>query len=98
MMNWRETCAHMEKLIAINAPPMLKAHCLVRLVLPKLIAQIGVTEVSSELARLLADGLCAQTGTCSLCRKAPSDGGDGNDGMCCKCRAEIDQFAAEAGL
>lgn len=92
---WAETCAHMNKLIATDAPAMLKAHWLVHVMLPRLVVQIGTKEVGAELARAMTKGLCGQSGTCDMCCKQPSDG---DDGLCCRCRAEVDQFAAEAGL
>jgi hypothetical protein len=95
MMNWRETCDHMDKLVAADAPALIKAHCLVRLLLPKLMAQIGIRECSAELASLFANGLCVQTATCSICCKTRVDG---DDGLCCRCRADVDQLCAEAGL
>jgi hypothetical protein len=92
--NWRETCEYMDKLIRANMPPLLKAHYLLRVLLPRLIAQIGIKECGEIMGGMFADGLCASTGTCSVCKKVKADG---DDGLCCKCRAEIDQVCAEAG-
>jgi hypothetical protein len=100
-MNWRETCAYFEKLVKLDAPPTIKAHCLVRLILPRLAAEIGIEAVSLEMARAFADGLCVASATCVVCKKVQADrGADGrnDDGLCCKCRADLDQLCAEVGL
>ncbi len=94
-MTWTETCEHMNKLVASNAPPILKAHWLVHVLIPKLAAQIGIKEMSQELAQCLCRGLCDKSVTCHICCKRPMDG---DDDLCCTCRVEMDQFVAEAGL
>lgn len=95
MTDWRDLCTRMDRLLALQAPACVRAHLLVRLLIPRLAVAVGVREFTTELAALLADGLCAQTSTCFVCKTVKADGGDG---LCCKCRAEVDQYAAGAGL
>ncbi len=85
--------AHMRQLaIAADIPASIKAHYLVAVLLPRLAAEIGVANVSAELANLMTRGLALHTGVCVIChQRSAAD----RDDCCPRCQAEVDQMAAE---
>lgn len=83
--------AHMRRLIAMDAPACLKAHYFVQVLIPRMAAEIGLSDVAREVGDALARGFAFKSGTCVMCRRSPSAP---PDDVCLKCQAECDQFAA----
>ena len=92
MDRFEEGIARLLKLHRLNAPKLISAHYLFHVVIPRLCAEIGPAVCGDQFADLFTRALCEHTGTCPVCKKAPSDG---DDGMCAKCRAEVDQMCEE---
>ncbi len=95
LLDWERTTAHMAKLIESEMPDGVKAHYVVRVLLPRLAVLCGTTHFTKELAAMLADGLSLQTGRCRYCHAAESIGGEEHHDVCAACLAKFDQFAAE---
>lgn len=95
-MSLRQACERLQGLDDGHNPPVIKAHFLFAVLLPKLMTEIGINECTDQMARLFSYAMCRQVGQCYVCVKAPADSAD--DNLCVKCRAEIDQLTAEAGM
>jgi hypothetical protein len=89
----KQYCDMLLKLEADNAPAILKAQCLIQLLIPRMMERIGIKECSEELARKFAQGICYVTGTCPMCEERPST--SPQESLCPKCNAECDQYFAE---
>lgn len=89
---WEQTLAALARLVEEDAPPVLKAHYVVCVLLPRLARLVGTPEVAAELGRMAAKGLAAWAGTCQSCFRA--DAARGED-LCPACGAAFDQFCAE---
>lgn len=90
---WRWIVQHMERLIELNAPPVIKAQALVTLFIPRI---VRMCECSKEFAEQLAISLCEriniQSFTCIQCKKGEIIG---DEYLCAKCLAEMDQALEE---
>lgn len=77
-----------------DGPPLLKAHCIVNVLIPRLIAAAGcVEQVGYSIGVMMTARLCDYMGLCAQCHKEPISGP--NEMFCVKCGAEADQFIAE---
>ena len=85
---------HFYRLIDLKAPDTIKAHALVRVLFPRMMKMIGHEDCARELAALICEGLDDRMGVCTACHKDFALG----DGLCVKCQAETDQWAAEMRL
>jgi hypothetical protein len=91
---WRENCATLEKMIAGNYPPALRAHLLIRVFLMRLIDITECTEfVGEQLAGTIAAGIAHKLGNCLICKKSKATQIESH--LCDKCGAEVDQYTAE---
>ncbi len=91
--------AQLRKLVKLGAPATIKAHCLIQVLLPKMMNIVGAAECLTELGSMATRGMAIHVGYCYMCRKHPVMGGEGNDcDICAKCSAEYDQLTAGMNL
>lgn len=83
------------RLVECKAPAAIKAHLVFRVLMPRIVAEIGVAECRDEALRLFSDMLADQAGLCWVCKKVYPVRGEN---LCVKCLAECDQLSAEVGL
>lgn len=89
VQKWRWIVRHLEQLIELNAPPVIKAQALVGLFLPRIVRMLECSEEFSEqLARVLCERINIQSMTCIQCKKKEIIG---EEYLCAKCLAEMDQ-------
>lgn len=62
LAEWERTLRLADRMARSDAPPVLRAHYVVNVLLPRLMALVGPAEVAEQLARLFARGLCSWVG------------------------------------
>lgn len=83
------------KLTRLNAPPALKAQCLVRLIIPRIVKMCNmIPEYAAELGYKLAEYMAENIGCCLICKKADATCGD----LCVKCNVGYNQMMADMNL
>jgi hypothetical protein len=93
LMRYRGSIRSMHRLMRLNAPPVIKAHWFVKVLLPRMIKVLGIVpEVGEQMADMISRGLALYSGTCVICKRVPAVYGDD---CCAKCQAECDQLLAE---
>ena len=81
-------------LVKHDGPPMLKAHCIINVLLPRIIRECKcVEEIADAMGSLMARSICGWTGLCWQCKQQPVSGA--NEMFCVKCGAEVDQWIAD---
>ncbi len=76
-----------------DAPDGVKAHFVVRVLMPKMARWCGVKDFAAHLSALLTEGMALWTGVCPACLTAKADSVE--DNLCAVCRSKQDQFEAE---
>lgn len=95
LKKWEWAVGYMRKLIELKAPPIIKAHALIHIMLPRMIREMNIVEeAGTEIAGLVASGLAFKSCMCSCCRKVKLTLDDRLD-TCPKCTSEIDQLGVE---
>lgn len=90
---FRSAIRRLHRLIRLKAPPVIKAHYLIKVLVPYMIENMNIVEESStQLASLLSRGMAFHVGYCTVCLKAPATT---EYHLCPKCQAECDQLEAE---
>ncbi len=92
LRKWRRSRDHVESLLGMDAPDCLKAHFVVRVLIPQLAQIAGVAAFSAEIAGKLCETLCVHSGKCRWCHDEDSVP---NDELCVACLAKYEAFYAE---
>lgn len=88
---------HMRSLVSMKAPPCIKAHYLVRILLPRVAVEIGVKEVAEELSGVHAEYLCDYSGTCRCCKMSTATTSPGEH-HCAKCLKEFEALERQMSI
>lgn len=86
---WAACLARLDQLYHGDHPPVIKAHYLVRVLLPRIARKIGARAVAEEFGKATAEKMLEVCGVCALCAEAtrPPD-----DDCCAACVEEIDRL------
>lgn len=82
---------HMQHLLARDIPPVLLAHYLMRVLVPRIAMQIGFDDCIKELQGMFSYHMAEAFGVCTCCLKTKATT---DDGHCQKCDDELVQFEA----
>lgn len=92
MSRLTESMEMMDKFLSRNDyPAVIKAHYLISVLLPRLMAEVGIKECTAEMTRHMAKGLAAYSGYCTICCKVPAVVED----LCGVCKREFNELCAE---
>jgi hypothetical protein len=80
------------KLCNLNAPNCIKAHYLVKVLVPNIVRECNmIPEFADEMANMLARGMAVHSGVCVFCKKARAT----CDYLCPRCNSEYNSMVAE---
>lgn len=90
-----EAAEQIDRLIRLDAPPVVTAQALVTVMLPKLFKVVGVEACVEQITRWMTERLCEYSGVCPSCKKVPAD--PASDYQCCAaCTKQIDDMVADS--
>ncbi len=94
IMEWRKSVLRMDRMIASDAPNTIKAHFLVRILLPRLVRFVGISEYTEQLAAMQTEMLVGYLGLCVICKKESVDHSSVGMGYTCtECGRMCEQYA-----
>ncbi len=89
MTEWRKTVLRMDRMVSNNTPGTIRAHFMVRVLIPRLARICGVDEFTEQLGTFIAEHLSGHIGLCRCCHKIESVKGDS---YCQSCLDELKEY------